>query len=348
MTIFTMSLFGCQFIKKQISTQKPDVEDLSLDSLTNQNRQIKSAIVLLENGQTATAVEFIDEVLVANPVHKTARFLKRQLDFKKSHLNDWFGTQRLTTYDIKKNDSLASLAEFWLGNPLYFVTLAKLNNIQNPLKIQPGLKIQIPVLESSELVKSERRLSSKNLTILQKALKEKQFIQGLKKADQLFFIPEDRQKQLLLQQALLETYASSAASINEREIMIKKISQMQNSLKDQQQINKYREFINQQKKELYLDQAMLLFDDKSYVEAAGKLALITELEKENQQDSLPSIIEKPLLDKLHEEAIVLYSNHQLKRALAYWRLILGVQPENSIAKKYIQRTETLLEKLEQN
>ena len=31
----------------------------------------------------------------------------------------------------------------------------------------------------------------------------------------------------------------------------------------------------------------------------------------------------------------------------YWKLILGVEPENSIAQKYMKRTEGLLEKLNQ-
>ncbi len=346
--VLIIGLIGCELFQKKKSEEPlPEsiVEDLSLNSSVRQNRQVKSAITLLENGNITAAIEFLDEVLAVNSEHPTATFLKKQLDLPIDQAGKFFKTQRFIDYTLKKDDNLASLADDWLGNSLYFVILSRINNIKNPMQLKPTTKIKIPVLASSKLVKNEKRRSATSLKKVKTHIENKSFTAGLEKINNAFILPADLNPLIKLQKELLAAFAKSSISFNDKEKMLSLVSNAKQSAPNQKQVAIYKTFIYQQKRELLLDQAMLLFDDKSYIDAASKLVSVKKIDDEMKESHEKSIIEKPLLDKLHEQAIVMYSQNDLKNALSYWKLILGVQPDNQLAQKYIQRTETLLNKL---
>ena len=105
--------------------------------------------------------------------------------------------------------------------------------------------------------------------------------------------------------------------------------------------------MNKHKRRLYLDEASLLFDDQSYSEAAQKLVSAKKIDKKANSETSVFRMEKLLLNKLHEQAVVLYRNHSLRKALDRWNLILQLDPNNELAKKYTERTNKLLKKLNQ-
>ena len=47
-------------------------------------------------------------------------------------------------YVVKKNDSLFSIAERFLGDGNLYPVLARINNISDPNKLKPGTKLRIP------------------------------------------------------------------------------------------------------------------------------------------------------------------------------------------------------------
>jgi tetratricopeptide (TPR) repeat protein len=325
--------------------EQAETEDLSLTSPLHQQRQIKSAIKLLENGRLETANEFLSEVLAINPNNASAKFLKSQLDLPIENIDDYFETTRFTEYTLEKNDTLAELAEEWLDNSLYFVILARLNNIKNPLQLKPSTKIKIPVLASSQLVKNEKLRSNANLQLIADQMDKRDFVKALKKVNRLFILESDMSELSKLQKKLLEKFAKSSISFSEREKMIESISTLKPNARNKKHAQVYQQFVYENRRELLLDEASLLFDDQSYIDAASKLAQVKQMDEDMKKQHDSSLIEKPLLDKLHEKAVTLYSQNDFKNALNYWKLILGVQPNNELAQKYIQRTEILLEKL---
>ena len=106
-------------------------------------------------------------------------------------------------------------------------------------------------------------------------------------------------------------------------------------------------FINNHNRQLLLDEALLLFDDQSYIEAAGRLIDAKQIETKIEDGTDIFRMQKLLLNKLHEQAVLLYRNHSLQEALNRWSLILKLEPDNELAQRYSERTHKLIKKLNQ-
>lgn len=334
---------GCQMLGEK-ATDKPRVEDLSLDSLANQNKQINQSIHLLEKGNFSEAENIIREVLKYNNSHPTANLLLDQLTLPAAKI---FKTQRTANYQIKGGDSLGIIAEKWLGNSLYFVSLARLNNIKKPIALQKNTIIKIPVTTQSELAQKERRRSKANIGLLKQYRSTKDYYKGLNKANRLFIIDTDLEKLLHEQQLTLDALIKSTASLSDRSKMLAKVTELSKQSRNDEQRALYQRFIKTQNRVLFLDEATLLFEDQSYAEAAQKLVNAKKIDDRINKETSVFRMEKLLLNKLHEQAVVLYRNHSLRQALDRWSLILQLDPTNELAKKYTQRTNKLLKKLNQ-
>ncbi|TQV73054.1 LysM peptidoglycan-binding domain-containing protein [Aliikangiella marina] len=341
-SLFVLVVSGCQLTPK--TGQQARVDDLSLKSVTRQNEQINAAIHLLETGDTGTATIMIDQVLSHNPDHPTAKMLKQQLTQPAAKI---FKTNRTTQYKVKQGDTLGKIAQDWLGNSLYFVSIAKLNNIRRPNALQPGKTITIPVTEKSNLVTKERRRSAANINLIRQYREDKRFYKGLDKSNTLFVIDSDIEKLFHEQQLILDALAERSVSLSDRGAMLKRVTEFSENSRNGQQRALYQRFINAQNRLLFLDEAVLLFEDESYSEAATRLINAKKIDAKVDKETQVFRIEKQLLNKLHEQAVVLYRNHALKDALDRWGLILQLDPENQLAQKYSERTNKLLKKLNQ-
>lgn len=342
-TLISCFLLACQ-IKKPVPQSKPVVEDLGLHNISQQDKAIALAISKLEIGQVKQAEKIIDEVLEFNNSHKTANLLKKQLTQSFEKL---FKTKRTIKYQIKSGDSLGNIAKQWLGNSLYFVSLAKLNKIKNPTKIQPQSLIKIPVLSSSPLVKREKRRSNANLALLKKYVDEKRFIKSLQRMTSIYIAKSHHKKLLNLQQNTLEQMALSQVSITERYKMIEQLKSITKNSKRKFLNPNFNLFIQQQNHAVLLDEFSLLFDAGSYKSSAEKFIQAKKLD--SKHDSLKKYSSKRdlLIQKLHEQAILLRKNQKLQQAVDSWALILEIQPENELALKYYERTRKLLDRLNQ-
>jgi len=334
-------LISCQ-IKQPVAPDRVIVEDLGLHNINQQNKAINSAIVKLEIGQTKQAERIIAQVLNINSTHKTANLLKKQLT---NSYDVIFKTKRTINYQIKSGDSLGKIAKKWLGNPLYFVSLAKLNNIENPAKIQPHGLIKIPVLNDSSLAKKEKRRSQANIALLKKYTAEKKFLKSLQRMTNIYLVKDDHGKLLQLQNDTLEQFAGSKVSVTERYKMIEQVESINKNSKQQFLKKQFNQFIRDQKRSLLLDEFVLLFEAASYEKSAKTLIEAKKTELETYSQTNYFAIEKSLINKLHEQAILLRKNQKLQEANDSWELILKIQPDNKLASKYQERTARLLERL---
>ena len=198
-------------------------EEKNLTSPTEQNEQIEQALSLLENGDTIKAAEIINEIISYNPKHKTALLLKNQLELGAT---DFFISQRYTNYEVKQGDTLGKIAQKLLGNSLYFVSLAKLNNIKKPSLLQPGMSIKVPLIATSKVIIKENNRSLANLKLLEEYRLKKNFIKGLQKSNSLFVIKQHSDRLLEIQQKLLEGFEDTAKSISERKEIIREAEKL--------------------------------------------------------------------------------------------------------------------------
>lgn len=339
LALLLVTLFGCQF-----SGNKTQVDDLPQLETALQNKQIDIAIHLLEQGKVDEAKTVIEDILAVNPKHKNALLLLKQLNLSTQEL---FNTRQNIQYQIKRGDSLGKLAEKWLGNSLYFVTLAKHNNIAIPLNMQPGLIINIPVTNQSKAVKNTIKRSLENLQLLDKYLAKQDYYLGLRKANILFFVEKDLKSLYERNQRLLDNIAESSISISERKAMLIEVQEISRSSRDDIQRKIYRHFITKQTKELLITESLELFKQQNYFTSAEKLVESMRIDEPFEKNSGLINMQPQLLDRLHEQAVMLYRNQSLQEALSRWNLILQLHPENELAKNYTQRTQKLLKKLNQ-
>jgi len=339
-------LFACQ-TKQPAPSDKVVIDDLNLQSLDNQNSAINTAIHKLEIGEILEAEILINQVFRVNPSHPTGKLLKKQLTTEPSLI---FNTSRMTQYQIKAGDTLGSIAKQWLGNALYFVSLAKFNNIKDSTQIQPGLMIKIPVMKNSPLVNRENRRSRANLALLTKYSDEKRYLKSLIRMTSIFIAKKDHDKLLSLQTNTLKNMAESKVSIGERKKMIEQVKSISTDSKRIFLATNFDQFIQQQSLAVLLDEFVLLFEANSYQSAANKLVEAKQIiASQPSAKKRPSThyyrTEKLLINKLHEQAVLLRKNQQLQEAVDSWGLILKIQPDNDLALKYYHRTNRLLERL---
>jgi len=340
--ILVISLFGCQLLNQNRSDDDVLVDDLELQSNSKQDDVISIAISRLERGKTQDARAIIDRVLRINPQHNTAKLLVRLLDLPAKQI---FETNRTTTYKIKAGDTLGSIAERWLGNSIYFVSLAQLNKLNNPMRIKPGMTLKIPVISSSPLVKRENRRSRANLGLLKQLNSEKKYYQSLNKMNELFAVESHRDSWVNLQRNTLELVSQASVSISDRHEMVKQISRLLKTSHRNWLKPGYQQFIQTQKRKVLIDEFLLLFEARSYLESAAKLI------EANKTPAIDYLVEETvsaqetLIKKLHEEAIILRKDQQLNQAMLRWEKIIAIDPKNELAKKYYTRTSKLLNKL---
>jgi len=73
------------------------------------------------------------------------------------------GSARTTTYTVKEGETLFHLAERHLGTPYAGEQLAKLNKIQDPLRVPAGTKLQVPVVTKLSILYSLERMEDGEL-----------------------------------------------------------------------------------------------------------------------------------------------------------------------------------------
>ncbi len=343
MILLTVSvLFGCQLLNRP-TNGKIVVDDLQLHSPSKQDQAIDIAINKLEQGETQLAREIIDRVLRMNPQHQTAQLLVKLLD---QPVQTFFQTKRITSYIIKSGDTLGSIANTWLGNSLYFISLAKLNNIDQPTRIKPGATLRIPVIEMSPLVQKEIRRSNANLRLIRDLIEEKDHFQALNKINTLFVLDRQLTKLIQLHQQLLANIARSNVSISDRYMMLDKVEKSAKNNPRAILKNSYQRFIEQQTQKVLLDEFNLLLDDQSYLDSADKLIAAQSYTPQEWREEYSHRVEL-LIEKLHEEAIIYRKNQDFGQAMKRWEKILTIAPDNELARKYHTRTSKLLAKLEQ-
>lgn len=339
--ILAGALFACQ-TTYQDSNDRASFDDLGLEDKINQDKSVAKAITLLEKGENNKATENINRVLRFNPKHKTAKLIHKQLTEDIKHI---FSTRRYHDYTVKDNESLGSIAKKWLGNTIYFVALARSNQIKNPNLIKAGKIIRIPVLKSSPLVKQEKRRSKANIALIKSTIKKEQYERALQQMNKLFILKNEHQPLIAIQLQVLSSIADKAVTIPERKQTIKQLVAIKNKTSRKILLPAYQHFIRRNEQNIFIDEFLLLFEDKSYRESAKKLIKAKTIK--GFDDNLKRIVktEKKLINRLHEEAIIFRKKQQLDDALTSWSLILLIEETNALAIKYHERTLKLLERL---
>ncbi len=111
------------------------------------------AVTLLEKGDSELAKTELKKLLAEAPDNQQAAFLMRQIDIPLVALYP----QKSFAVKLEPEESLSELAQTYLGNPLAFYGLARLNAIPVPADVKVGRMIRIPGTEAALAVRARLR-----------------------------------------------------------------------------------------------------------------------------------------------------------------------------------------------
>jgi tetratricopeptide (TPR) repeat protein len=98
------------------------------------------ALELLQNGEEAAASGVLDQALALDPANELARKLADQI---RADAQQELGVASFP-YTVQAGDTLAKVAQAYLGDRYRFYILAKYNGISNPSRLLAGQVIRIP------------------------------------------------------------------------------------------------------------------------------------------------------------------------------------------------------------
>ena len=125
----------------------------------NSRELTEEAIADLQNGRSESAREHLVASLELNPNARVAKRLLDQLDADpKTYFSD-----KSFRYEVEAGDTLAAIADEYLGDWLSFPILARYNGLQNPARIEPGQMLTIPVPKEAPNANRTVAVSSKGL-----------------------------------------------------------------------------------------------------------------------------------------------------------------------------------------
>jgi tetratricopeptide (TPR) repeat protein len=311
-----------QFDEKQAGdTENQNPEQLFLQIIAH-----------LQVGQRIQAQDKLTKVLQLSPKHVAALDIKQQLE---QEAFGYFQHVEIIKYKVKNGDSLAKIAKEQLGSELKFVALAKLNGIENPSLIRVGQTLIVPVLTDSSFVAKQKEV---NLLLEQDKFNEAEtYVSSI--ADL------DTTNRLIVDVALAHASQLRSRGLNQR-AKDKLNLVLKNPMAPKAKIDQAKSLL----RAIELDE----IKDK-VIEARGKsdskalLAILTQHKNEYSILSKDTKTKGPinwLFEKKHGQAVSLFRQQKLEKAIKLWDKLLAIDPTFEPAKVYKNRAQLLLKKLQ--
>jgi len=137
--LLAMSLAGCG-TPQRAAIAPPSSAAPREDSNWRGREEVREAIALLNRGEAAAARTKLMGVLRRQPGDDVARQLLRQIDTDPREL---LGRENYS-YTLREGETLSTVAQRALGNPMLFYALARYNSVAVPESVGAGQTILVP------------------------------------------------------------------------------------------------------------------------------------------------------------------------------------------------------------
>lgn len=137
--LLAMGLAGCG-TPQRAGITPPSSAAPEQDSNWRGREEVREAIALLNRGESASARTKLMGVLRRQPGDDVARQLLRQIDTDPREL---LGRENYS-YTLREGETLSTVAQRALGNPMLFYALARYNNVAVPESVVAGQTILVP------------------------------------------------------------------------------------------------------------------------------------------------------------------------------------------------------------
>lgn len=319
---------------------------------------IQNAINALQSGQEAGAKIELGAVLRQNPENKIARSLLAQIQTEPAK---YFGAQDSFNYTLQPGDTLSSIAQRFLDEPLKFHILAKFNGISDPSRLAPGHTIRIPGKKSSSGPSlmppgnDSRRVNSLREEDESRVQRGRRFYEAGKYQQAIQVLENGGAGNAETRDLLMLAYGKYAEELAQNKNLIDAQSVLENALAVQPGNDKLRKQLKQVQKQrevmrLYKagNESMIAGESDKALDAFNAVLKLDPAHEDARKQI--AAITSDRAESMHKEAMVEYGKQNLDKAIGLWDQVLTLLPEHASAKLYRARAIDLksrLQKLEQ-
>ncbi|MDH5327527.1 MAG: hypothetical protein OEZ68_16585 [Gammaproteobacteria bacterium] len=341
-------------MEKQKSKISVDVAPI-MSSEASVERHVKRAIEKLKSGNEHRARLELSTALDKRPDYADAQILLQQIDQTPS---EYFQQSSYFEHKVRAGETLASLAEQYLGSHLMFYMLAKYNDFSGKISVNPGMILKVPgtkpkispdsdIAEQSieqiqTLTKSQRLIvdEAKSLMAEEKYLSAIDILSSVKNPsseveDMLDNAYITYSSELIARLSLLEAQAllESALSSRPESRRLKKQLVLVQSRREAEKLFKI---------------GLSELSAGNEVEAYEVFSKAIELNPKHllAKKRLTSI-KGSVVKEYHKRAMEHYMKQELKQAIKIWDEILEMDPAHAMARVYVEKAKVLQKRLKQ-
>lgn len=314
---------------------------------------VADALSWIESGDFERALALLDRLVDERPGSATARLLLRQLRTEPDLLLP--GPYR--EIELAAGESLSMIAERELGNPLYFVGLARLNGIRVPSRVAVGTLLRVPEepqdraistsMPADETERAAADVEQDLLTVADYLVASGQVDQAL---NLLYSSLAERGGSPRLQSRFADiglarvdglraerSYAVAAAWLDDAAAVVSdttvaaRIEQSTLEL----ELGRLLELATAEQARGDIDSAF------SLVRQARELA-----PGDLQAQQLEQALREPWTRQLHEEALLAWRARDIDRSIRIWQQLLETVPDFEPARVYLERALELRRRLQ--
>ena len=324
------------------------------DAAAREHLQI--AMNALQVGHEAVAKTELNAVLRQDPENKAARSLLAQIQTDPAR---YFGSPDSFNYTLQPGDTLSSVAQRFLDEPLKFHILARFNGITDPTRLAPGRVIKVPGRkagdESQRADVAPARVESARAGDESRTQRARRFYDAGKYQQAIEAFEGSGAGNGEARDLLALSYGKYAEELAQNKNLIDAQSVLENALSIQPGNDKLRKQLKQVQKQREI---VRLYKAGTESKAAGdsdkaldafNAVLKLDSSHEDAKQQIASI-RADNVESMHKDAMVEYNKQNLDKAIDLWDRVLALLPTHANAKLYRARAVDLkvrLLKLEQ-
>lgn len=329
------ALSGCAELAEQ-----PAIEEVEPQATVEEEEYSYGKVIdLLHEGEAGRAETMLRSRLKAEPGDGRARDLLQQI---KSSPVEYLGESSFQ-YEVQAGESLSVLAQRFLGNHRLFYILARYNDIDKPSLVHSGQMIRIP---------SDYWVGPKpSREPLDREIRAREYLAEGRPKDALRLYDEVQpdalgSDELALLSVLHRRWIERALQEGELDAALERLDDARRQAPDN---GRWGDWLAALERRAIAEKAFRnarSMQERDPVAAARALNRAIEADPRHTRarDALAAL-RTEVVPELHREAVILYRNQALDRAIALWERALSIDPDYQPAQGYHARAEELRRRL---
>jgi tetratricopeptide (TPR) repeat protein len=251
--------------------------------------------------------------------------------------------KRYIVHTIKADESLSKVAKIYYGDYHKFPIIAKYNNIADATKVYAGQEIKVPEIEGMEFLVGEASVKTEKMEApgTGSLAREGDAIEAFKTDQAPESESEEQERGYGEQVAVYRDYGIELFKKKEYQEAIVEFAKVLNVYPEDHVALEYSY-------KSYFQHAMTFFENKDYLAARDQFQACLRYKHDCQECHRHIQTSENLYKELHyKRGIQFYAKEMLDEAIKEWELVKALDPNYKSTEYLIDKSKTILEKIEE-